>query len=47
MKEKIDEMICELIRPKECYILWSDDEGIIYVGNKNGKAFVARALYPK
>jgi len=42
-----EEMICEVLKPKECFILWMDDEGIMYVGNKNGKVFIAKALNPE
>ena len=40
-------MICEVLKPNECFLLTKDEEGIMYVGNKNGRVFIVKALFPK
>lgn len=37
--------IYEIIKPNECYLIEKDDNGILYLGNKNGKTFLAIAKY--
>ncbi len=38
-------MICEIIKPDECYLLEKDEDGITYAGNNKGRVFVAKAKY--
>ncbi len=37
--------IYEKIAPNEVYILYKDEEGITYVGNKDGTAFVEKVFW--
>ena len=39
-------MICEVLKPNEVFLLWKDNEGIMYCGNNKGKAFMCKALFP-
>lgn len=42
-----EEIIYEVLKPNECFLLTKDEKGIMYAGNKNGKTFMAKALFPK
>jgi len=41
------ELISELLKPNECYLIEMDDDGILYLGNNNGRAFLDKATFPK
>jgi hypothetical protein len=47
LKEKEETKIYEVLKPNECYLLYLTDDGIEYVGNKNGRTFIALAKFPE
>ncbi|MEW6624579.1 MAG: hypothetical protein AB1420_15895 [Bacillota bacterium] len=47
MRKEKEVMIYENLKPKECYLLYRDTDGIVYVGNRKGRVFIAKALFSK
>jgi len=42
---ELDELIYERIAVNEVFILYKDTEGVLYIGNKDGNAFVEKIYW--